>query len=140
MSLSIGPKGQWIAATRVDDLLRLYSLSGEHSLVELRLRSPNTKTVAFAPSGPRFAALGADGQVTVWRVQGTTSTPLLSVAAAPARSKAGQSESLARRVSWIAWQGAQRLIAATVAGNVLVLNLAEADWRMRAEEIALWVD
>ncbi len=138
LSMSIDPAGQWIAATRVDETVRLYHLAGGHDPIRLTMESANTKTVAFAPGGPHFAALTADGQITLWRVQGEASTRLLSVSAAPERSKAGQSASHVRRVSWIAWRDAQRLLTATAAGNILVLNFSEPDWRIRVKGITNW--
>lgn len=134
LSMSLHPTGRWLAATRSDDLLKLYDLEGENAPLALDVFRRDTKVVAFSPSGARLAALGSDNRLYLWRVNPATGTPVLTATAlaTPSTAKAGRMTSTARRAAWIAWTDDETLAIATIAGDVLTLNVNENDWTARA--------
>ena len=132
-SLSIDPTGRWIAATRNDDAVVLYDLQNQLPRRRLAIQSRDTKTVAFAPAGNRFAALGSDGQLYVWSVNSETSQSLLTIPAAPRRPVAIKSGFRPRPAAWIAWWDDIKLLVATPDGEIQIINLQEAQWRARAK-------
>lgn len=95
----------------------------------------DVKTVAFSPAGDRLAVLMSSGKLYVWAWAGEQSTRLAAVQAVPERSIAGHRASRRRAASWIAWAGDTSLAIATAAGRVQLLNLDEASWRSRAEDL-----
>ena len=131
-SLSIDPTGRWLAATRNDDVIVLYDLQENSPPRRLAIQSKDTKTVAFAPVGNHFAALGSDGQLYVWGVGEDTTKRLLTVAATPSGSTADINSFGPRRASWIAWWDDMTLLVATSRGEIQILNFQETRWQSRA--------
>jgi YD repeat-containing protein len=137
MSLTLDAAGRRLAVTRNDDRVRIYDRLGQQPPVDLPLRASGSVTVAYAPTGPRFAVLGSDGRLHLWEVGDSEATSMFSVAAAPKRTRAGQTRSPGRAVTWLTWWDADHLLLSTVAGNVQVLNLVETDWHARASALGL---
>ena len=137
LSLDLSFDGRWLAASRADDEVRVFDLSGELGPVRLRLQADDSKTVAFAPDGRQLAALGSDGLLYVWRfdVADGAAEPVLTLDPVPfflSRTGDGQQ----RQASWIAWTDPTHVAVATARGDILVLS---TDWeatRARLDALA----
>jgi WD40 repeat protein len=138
LSLDIDPSGRWLAATRSDDLVKLYDLSRRSPTIVLQVFGRDTKTVAFSPNGKRLAVLGSDGQLYEWDFDPASGSigDGLSTAAVPQSLRIDPGRDRGRPASWIDWLDDDRLAIATIYGSVLYLNFDRAVWRKRLEEVA----
>jgi hypothetical protein len=136
--LDVEASGRWLAATRSDDQLKLYDLRGGAAPVSLPLFGRGTNAVAFSQDGARLAALGADDRLYVWSFDPATgkAEQRFTTEAVPGTSRAGEMDTGGRRARAIAWVGDERLAIATIAGEMLVLNVAESLWLERLRELA----
>lgn len=135
-SVSVSPDGRWLTASNAARVV-VHDLTGAREPVRLEFDEGDrdVKTVAFSPAGDRLAVLMSSGKLYVWAWAGEQSTRLAAVQAVPERSIAGHRASRRRAASWIAWAGDTSLAIATAAGRVQLLNLDEASWRSRAEDL-----
>lgn len=144
LSLSLDPSQRWLAATRTDEQVRLYDLSGNAEPVALPVFARDTKVVAFSPDGRRFAALGSDARLYVWSfdAQNGRHALLASLPAVPEAVRGGRlsRDDERRAANWIDWRDSRRIAIATAAGEALLLDIDPAAWRRRLGEIAQYRD
>lgn len=137
LSLAIDLSGHWLAATRSDDMLKIYDLQRKREPVILPLYGSNTKTVAFSPDGKRFAALGADATLYAWEFDADTGafSNQIAVPAVPQAVAEDEKAGRLRPASWMEWAGPDRLAIAAAAGSVLIVNLDRSAWNHRLSEL-----
>lgn len=135
-SLSVHPGGRWLTATRSDDLIKIYDLTGALPPVELPLFQIDSKTVAFSPDGTKLAALGSDGYIYLWRFDAATGKaeaefqiPDLTALMNP------RVETRGRPVTWLAWRGPERLLASTALGEVVEIAIDPQALARRAAQL-----
>ncbi|MEM7640923.1 MAG: AAA family ATPase [Pseudomonadota bacterium] len=133
-SLAIDPSGRWLAASRSDDLIRVYDLTPEAAHITLPLVTEDTKVVAFSPAGDLLAALGSDGRIYVWSFDPSgDAAPLWRLDRLPAGSLASGGNERAAR--WITFDADGRLAVATASGEILLLPTDIDAMRARAESL-----
>jgi hypothetical protein len=132
--LDLHPDGRWLAASRSDNAVRLFDLTGEHAPISLPLRANDSKVVAFSPDGARIGVLGSDGQLYVFDFDATAAdaTPYLSLNPVPLKYR--DPERNDRQANWIAWDGTDHIVIATAAGDLLWLAV---DWLQIAPYVAM---
>ncbi len=116
-SLSAHPGGRWLAASRDDGLIRIYSLSQPTQITDLPILVQNSKFVAFSPDGAKLAALDAGDNLYVWTFdadQGAAS-PFLQLQALP---KWGEDQSQGRKGHGLGWMGPDCLAIASLRRGV----------------------
>jgi WD40 repeat protein len=133
LSLALHPSGRWLTATRSDDEIRIYDLTGHTAPLALRLPTSDSKTVTFSPDGNLLAALMSDDQLHVWRFDASKGKAelLASVPAVPTPWQVKSDGGSPRQSQWIEWLDATHLGIATNAGMVLRLSLDPAAWTAR---------
>lgn len=139
LSLALHPGGRWLAATRSDEQVKLYDLDGTFPPVSLPLYRRDTKVVAFSPDGARFAALGSDARLYVWKFDAANGATglLISVPAVPQTAGLRRNRMDGRRpASWMAWRDSRHIAIATTFGEVLTLDLDEHAWRRRLDALS----
>ena len=136
LSLDLHPNGRWLAASRSDNEVRLFDLTGERGPISLPLRANDSKVVAFSPDGARIAVLGSDGQLYVFDFDATAgrADPYLSLNPVPQKYR--DPERNDRQANWIAWDGSDRIVIATAGGDLLWLSV---DWQVIADYVAMRV-
>ena len=135
--LAISGDGRWIASTRNDRFVALDAIDGKEAARQLTVDVDATNAVAFNPDGTRLAALGADGRLYVWAVDGGKTERIVAVQAVPDRSDAGRTASLAQRATGLAWLDRTRLAISTVAGTIEEVVVDPDRWRARAAAAGL---
>lgn len=112
-SLSAHPDGRWLAASRDDGMIRLYSLDQPTVTIDLPILRQDSKFVAFSPDGAKLAALDVGDNLYVWTfdaVQGAAS-PYLQLPALPRR---GGPLGVAREANGLGWTGLDCLAIASL--------------------------
>jgi len=137
-SLALHPSGRWLTASRSDDEIRIYDLTGHTMPLALRLPTRNSKTVTFSPDGNLLAALMSDGQLHVWRFDASKGKAelLASVPAVPTPWQAKNDGGSSRQAQWIEWLDPTHLGIAAEVGVVLRLSLDPETWTARLNALA----
>lgn len=133
-SLSVHPGGRWLAASRDDGIIRLYTLDQPTRTLDLPILARDSKFVAFSADGGKLAALDAGGALYVWTFdadQGAAS-PYLQLPALPA---AGAPEGDAREATGLGWLGPDCLAIASQRRGVFQVCHDVAALKARAERL-----
>lgn len=139
-SLAIDPSGRWLAASRSDDRVKLYDLTGKTAPMELPIFSLGSKTVAFSPSGRYFAVLGVEGRLYVWEFDATGASAdlTLTLPAVPRSTLPANAGTVRPRPAmWLDWLDSERIVIASVFGELLMLNVNETSWGTALCDVAL---
>lgn len=134
-SLSAHPDGRWLAASRDDGMIRLYSLDQPVRDIDLPILRQDSKFVAFSPDGAKLAALDAGDNLYVWRFdadQGAAS-PFLQL---PALPKRGGRKGNARETTGLGWTGPDCLAIASLRRGIFQVCHDIAALRARAGRLA----
>lgn len=101
-SLSAHPGGRWLAASRDDGVIRLFTLDPPTITVDLPILRKDSKFVAFSPDGAKLAALDSGGNLYVWAFDAGhgAAIPYLQLPALPER---GAPQNEAREANGLAW-------------------------------------
>lgn len=139
-SLAIDPSGRWLAASRSDDRVKLYDLTDKAAPMELPIFSLGSKTVAFSPSGRHFALLGVEGRLYVWNFDavGASADLILTLPAVPRSTFPANAGTVRQRPAmWLDWLDSERIVIASVFGELLMLNVNETSWGTALCDVAL---
>ncbi|MCX5512997.1 NACHT and WD repeat domain-containing protein [Kaistia algarum] len=139
LSLALDPSGRWLAASRFDDRVKLYDLAGKAPPIELPIFSLGSKTVAFSPSGQRFALLGVEGRLYIWAFDATDARAdlILALPAVPRSVFPADAGTVRQRpATWIDWLDSDRIVISSIFGELLALNVNEESWRAALCDVA----
>jgi WD40 repeat protein len=137
LSLAIDGSGRWIAATRLDDQLKLYDLKHERAPIAVPLRNRDTKVVAFSPANTKLAALGSDGMLYVWQFDPTNGAlaPLASVFPVPSGIDRKGSSFGRRAAAWLTWVDDASIAIAASSGDIVLVTVSPEKWPERLRQL-----
>jgi WD40 repeat protein len=138
LSLALHPSGRWLVASRADDQVRVYDVSGREAPLSLPLASRDSKAIAFSPDGALLATLTSDDRLYVWDFDAAKrSAELIAAVGAVPTIRHTKADRSARQARWIDWIDGHRLGIATLAGSVLIISFDRKRWTARLERLTI---
>lgn len=130
--LDLSPDGQYLVATRSDDVVRIYDMDSKTLAFEVDIPTNDTRVARFSPQGSRLAVLASSGRVYVWTLSANPLGAELFVEFEPAPSflSAGGEKAI-----WLEWIDEDTLAVAHQSYGVARVALDPGLLRQRLSEL-----